>query len=273
MVGTTHLSRKSFWYVGIAVASIVGGATSLFAQSLTVDEDQIGAQIATMMAQERAVLSAANADRLRELGGMSSAPAADRFDSGGGSGLDGASLSNEAVRSQTLALQAQSQSRQYVEELASSAALPLSRAMLNAMPEPAGGSQWRCLTQALYFEARGESIAGQVAVAEVILNRVDDKRYPDTVCGVIRQGETRRNACQFSYMCDGKKEVIHDQTAWRHLGRIAHLMLEGRPRILTDGATHYHATSVTPGWARRLTQTVWIDDHKFYRYPTRLVRN
>ena len=259
--------------LGVVAALATGFAGQAgFAQS-PAPEAQIGAQIATMMAQERAVLSAANADRLRELGGIGPARASDRLSLPGGLDLGSASTSEEALRVQSMALQAQSQSQQYVDELANSAAVPLSKAMLNALPSVEGGAEWRCLTQALYFEARGESIAGQVAVAEVILNRVDDKRYPNSVCGVIRQGESRRNACQFSYMCDGKKEVIHDRGAWTHLGKISKLMLDGRPRILTDGATHYHATSVSPRWARRLTQTVWIAAHKFYRYPTRVVQN
>jgi spore germination cell wall hydrolase CwlJ-like protein len=150
---------------------------------------------------------------------------------------------------------------------------PLTDEILDAMPRADGGRQWECLTQALYFEARGETLAGQIAVAEVILNRVDDRRYPSSICGVIEQGAHRRNACQFSYMCDGRREVITERDSWEKLGKVARVMMDGRPRYLTAGATHYHATFVNPGWASRLIQTTWIGDHKFFRYPTQLVQN
>lgn len=127
--------------------------------------------------------------------------------------------------------------------------------------------EWRCLTEALYFEARGESQIGQIAVAEVILNRVDSARYPDTVCAVVRQGSSRGPGCQFSYNCDGKKEVIANREAYEALGKIAWVMLQGRPRTLTGKATHYHTTQVRPKWARRLVQTARIGDHVFYRGP------
>jgi len=125
--------------------------------------------------------------------------------------------------------------------------------------------QWRCLTEALYFEARGENLVGQVAVAEVILNRVDSKSYPNSVCGVIQQGQYKRNACQFSFICDGKVEHIGDREAFEELGKVAWVMLQGKPRILTGKATHYHAASVLPRWAKRLVRTARIGDHIFYR--------
>jgi hypothetical protein len=125
--------------------------------------------------------------------------------------------------------------------------------------------QWRCLTDALYFEARGESLLGQVAVAEVILNRVDTESYPNSVCGVIQQGQSKRNGCQFSFICDGKVEHIGDRETFEELGKVAWVMLEGKPRILTGKATHYHAASVMPGWAKRLVRTARIGDHIFYR--------
>jgi hypothetical protein len=130
--------------------------------------------------------------------------------------------------------------------------------------------QWRCLTQALYFEARGENLLGQVAVAEVILNRVDSKSYPRSVCGVIQQGQSKRNACQFSFICDGKVEHIGDREAFEELGKVAWVMLEGKPRILTGKATHYHAASVLPRWAKRLVRTARIGDHIFYRQGLQL---
>ena len=132
------------------------------------------------------------------------------------------------------------------------------------------GKQWHCLTEALYFEARGENLVGQVAVAEVILNRVDSKSYPNSVCGVIQQGQSKRNGCQFSFICDGKVEHIGDRKAYDELGKVAWVMLQGKPRILTGKATHYHATSVQPRWAKRLVRTARIGDHIFYRQGLQL---
>lgn len=127
---------------------------------------------------------------------------------------------------------------------------------------------WRCLAEAVYFEARGESTRGQVAVAEVILNRVDSRRYPKTVCGVVKQGTGKRNLCQFTYTCDGKPDYIHNKRAFLKAGKIAKMMLDGRPRVLTGKATHYHTTAVSPRWSKKLTRTALIGDHIFYKLPT-----
>ncbi len=129
---------------------------------------------------------------------------------------------------------------------------------------------WRCLSEAIYFEARGESTRGQVAVAEVILNRVDSRRYPKTVCGVVKQGTGKRNLCQFSYTCDGIPDRIHNKRAFLKAGKIAKMMLDGRPRVLTGEATHYHTTAVSPRWSKKLTKTALIGVHIFYRYPTKV---
>lgn len=128
-----------------------------------------------------------------------------------------------------------------------------------------GEKELYCLTEALYFEARGETIEGQAAVAEVVLTRVDSKYWPDTVCGVVAQGDERRTGCQFSYRCDGKPEKIEDEEAWDTAGRIAKLMLQGAPRRWTGRATHYHADYVAPGWARTMEQTTKVGVHVFYR--------
>lgn len=140
-------------------------------------------------------------------------------------------------------------------------------------PEQAIDQQWHCLAEALYFEARGESVKGQFAVAEVILNRVDSAEFPDTICKVVHQGTGRKYACQFTYTCDGRAETIHEPKAFTTVGKVAHLMVEGAPRALTDGATHYHTKSVNPGWARSFPRTATIGYHHFYRMPTRLTAN
>ncbi len=136
-----------------------------------------------------------------------------------------------------------------------------------------GGPQWRCLAEALYFEARGESVKGQFAVAEVIMNRVDSARYPNTVCGVIHQGTGRKFQCQFTYTCDGHKEVISEPAAFKQVGRVAHLMVNGGKRPLTKGATHYHTRAVSPKWSKTFPRTTTIGVHHFYRQPTRVSSN
>ena len=143
--------------------------------------------------------------------------------------------------------------------------LKYSSAFLEQLPEATGDSEWQCLSEALYFEARGESAKGQFAVAEVILNRVDVAEYPDTVCEVVRQGSGGRFRCQFSYYCDGLSERVYEQSAWIQVGKIARLMIDGGERALTDCATHYHARYVSPRWATRYSRTATIGAHHFYR--------
>ena len=138
-----------------------------------------------------------------------------------------------------------------------------SAAWLYSQAAPTGDSQWECLKKALYFEARGESLKGQFAVAEVILNRVDSGRFPGTVCGVVQQGG--RGGCQFSYNCDGNRDVMSEREAADLSGRIARVMLDGAPRGLTAGATYFHTRAVNPSWSRRFAQTTAIGAHLFYR--------
>ena len=134
---------------------------------------------------------------------------------------------------------------------------------LYAQNPPQGGAQWDCLKKALYFESRGESLKGQFAVAEVILNRVDSPYFPDSVCAVVGQGGN--GGCQFSYACDGYSDVMHEPGAADRAGRIAAVMLAGAPRGLTTGATYFHTRAVNPSWSRRFAQTAVIGAHMFYR--------
>lgn len=135
---------------------------------------------------------------------------------------------------------------------------------LLSRPEPTGDAQWECLTEAVYFEARGESLEGQIAVAEVILNRVDNPLYPRSVCGVVKQ--RGGGGCQFSYVCNGRTKM-REKGAADLAGRIARAMLDGAPRILTDGATHFHTRAVRPSWSKRFPKTAAIGAHLFYRHP------
>lgn len=157
------------------------------------------------------------------------------------------------------------------ETVAAATASPL--AELAAQAVPAGDSEWRCLTEALYFEARGEPLRGVFAVAEVVLNRVDSPDYPNTVCGVVHQGSGGLYQCQFTYTCDGLSDVATDQAAWNRVGQVARAMLDGAPRTLTDGATHYHTRSVNPSWANRFPRTAEVGAHLFYRQPLRTASN
>ena len=156
------------------------------------------------------------------------------------------------------------------EALGLSRNLPLpeieySAAFVDSLPAPKGGTQWQCLTEALYFEARGETIEGVFAVAEVILNRADSKRFPNSVCGVISQGAGKGPYCQFSYKCDRHPEVYRERKAKERMAKIAAMMLDGdAPKNLTDGALFYHTKAVNPSWAQVFDRTTTIGAHHFY---------
>ena len=132
-----------------------------------------------------------------------------------------------------------------------------------------------CLAQAIYFEGRSESTVGQIAIGQVIMNRVDDHRFPDTVCEVVTDGRRYsqnnsmvRDKCAFSFYCDGKTETIRDKRAYDWSKTISMGILNNSLHIdLTDGATHYHADYIKmPYWAKDLTKTVCINTHCFYRW-------
>ncbi len=187
-------------------------------------------------------------------------------------GAGWADVSDSARRLFTLEQDALGNSRGgHLSNLVTPASLPKSAApeidadWLAGQPVAKGGTQWQCLAEALYFEARGETVEGMVGVAEVILNRVDSPRYPDTVCGVVHQGTGRKYACQFTYTCDGLPETISEPRAYKRVGKVARAMLQGAPRRLTDGATHYHTAAVSPSWAQAFERTGRIGVHLFYR--------
>lgn len=115
-----------------------------------------------------------------------------------------------------------------------------------------------CMAEALYHEARGEGTRGQAAVAEVILNRVDSRQFPSSVCGVVNQPS------QFSYTIGGRKP-IKNKSAYLRAREIARTALAGAPRDLTGGATYFHTPAVRPSWSRRFQRTVQIGQHIFYR--------
>ncbi|MDA7425901.1 cell wall hydrolase [Thalassococcus lentus] len=146
---------------------------------------------------------------------------------------------------------------------------PMTTEWLAKQPAPSGDAQWRCLSEALYFEARGETLKGQFAVAEVIMNRVKSSRFPNSVCGVINQGTGRKYACQFTYTCDGRPENINEPRAWERVGKVAKTVLTKGSPGLTKGATHYHTTAVKPNWSRTYTRTAKYGVHLFYKHTWR----
>jgi spore germination cell wall hydrolase CwlJ-like protein len=139
------------------------------------------------------------------------------------------------------------------------------RNWLAQQPKASGGEQWKCLSEAIYFEARGETVKGQFAVAEVIINRVKSARFPGSLCTVINQGTGKKYQCQFTYTCDGNAEVISEPRAYDEVSKIARAVLDGKVPTLTDGATYYHTTAVSPRWSRVFTRTTKIGVHLFYR--------
>lgn len=135
-----------------------------------------------------------------------------------------------------------------------------------------------CLAMNVYHESRSENLAGKYAVADVVMNRVRDDRYPSDVCSVVYQAETKpswkdptilvpkRNRCQFSWYCDGKNDDATDEDAWEEAVYVSYRMLHvGKFRGITEGATHYHTTYVNPYWAPSLQQVGTIGSHIFYR--------
>lgn len=127
-----------------------------------------------------------------------------------------------------------------------------------------------CLAKNIYFEARGESRKGQIAVAYVVINRKKDDRYPNTLCDVITQGPLTkvvpfRDNCQFHWFCDGKSDKPRDMWAWGLAMDVAAGVLSGEYTDPTRGALWYHTTSVNPDWTKQLAMTGKIENHIFYR--------
>lgn len=149
---------------------------------------------------------------------------------------------------------------------------PLDAGYLDGLPRATGDAQWQCLATAIYFESRGEPIPGQIAVAEVILNRVDSRAYPNSVCAVTNQGVGSGRSCQFSYACDGRPDAMTSRVPRERSEKLAALMLRGHARSVTDGATHFHARYVRPDWSRRMSRTAEIGQHLFYRQGSRIAQ-
>lgn len=127
-------------------------------------------------------------------------------------------------------------------------------------------AEMRCLAEAIYFEARSEPELGQVAVAQVVMNRVASRLYPNTICGVVYQNRHRHLACQFTFACEGRSLRIREPAPWRRAERIAQEVVSGTSFVESVGlATHYHADYVNPRWARALLRRDRIGRHIFYQ--------
>ncbi len=134
------------------------------------------------------------------------------------------------------------------------------------------GRELQCLSEAVYYEARSEKSAGRKAVAEVVLNRVKNKHFPNTVCGVVYEGAERTTGCQFSFACDGSTAKLPYGKYWEKSQQTAIHMMVGASGPMTRRATHYHTVDVSPKWAPLLRQTRQYDSHVFYRFLPRRIQ-
>ncbi len=137
-----------------------------------------------------------------------------------------------------------------------------------AMFAAADADQSECLAEVLYYEARGEGMEGQKAVAEVVLQRTRDGNYPRTICGVVYEGvQSHSHYCQFSFACDGALRQPKEGTTWSRVRRLADAIVSGAVRLAgqTRHAIAYHNIDVEPGWAETMVKTAQIGNHVFYR--------
>ena len=183
---------------------------------------------------------------------------------------------------------AQSETQNYLRE----ATIITSETEVNyrLYPDLIESKEANCLELHVYYEARSDNLAGMYAVSDVVLNRVRDDRYPNTICEVVYQGPTKeswktkqdpdlpedqrkynpvRNMCQFSWYCDGKDDIPDDETGWATAQYVAgSILYANKHRGITEGSTHYHATYVKPRWAhdRGMNHVGRIGTHIFYRW-------
>jgi spore germination cell wall hydrolase CwlJ-like protein len=137
---------------------------------------------------------------------------------------------------------------------------------LGLTDEAARAKEEKCLAEVIYFEARGEAVRGQIAVAQVVMNRVFSGKYPNSVCGVVYQNKHRHLACQFTFACDNYADVIREPDMWERAKKISKAMLDGQIWLPEVGkSTHYHAYYVHPSWVNEMTKLWKFGVHTFYR--------
>jgi len=135
-----------------------------------------------------------------------------------------------------------------------------------ALDEKSRAKSEKCLAEAVYFESRGEAVRGQIAVAQVVMNRVFSGKYPDTVCGVVYQNKYHHLACQFTFACDNNPDVIREPEMWERARKISKAMLDGQIWLPEVGkSTHYHAYWVRPSWVAEMKKMYKTGVHTFYR--------
>jgi spore germination cell wall hydrolase CwlJ-like protein len=137
---------------------------------------------------------------------------------------------------------------------------------LGLFDEKSRAKSEKCLAEAVYFEARGEAVRGQIAVAQVVMNRTFSGFYPSTVCGVVYQNKHRHLACQFTFACDNNADVVREPDMWDRAKKIAKAMLDGQLWLPEVGkSTHYHAYWVRPSWVNEMKKMYKFGVHTFYR--------
>lgn len=135
-----------------------------------------------------------------------------------------------------------------------------------ALDDKSRAKSEKCLAEAVYFESRGEAVRGQIAVAQVVMNRVFSGKYPDTVCGAVYQNKHRHLACQFTFACDNNTDVIREPEMWERAKKISKAMLDGQIWLPEVGkSTHYHAYWVRPSWVAEMKKMYKTGVHTFYR--------
>lgn len=135
-----------------------------------------------------------------------------------------------------------------------------------ALDDKSRAKSEKCLAEAVYFESRGEAVRGQMAVAQVVMNRVFSGKYPDTVCGAVYQNKHRHLACQFTFACDNNADVIREPEMWERAKKISKAMLDGQIWLPEVGkSTHYHAYWVRPSWVAEMKKMYKTGVHTFYR--------
>jgi len=151
-------------------------------------------------------------------------------------------------------------------------AAPPVRAVAAMQFKNASRSDSDCLTQAVYYEARGEGVDGMRAVAQVILNRVRHPAYPKTICGVVYQGAYQRTSCQFSFVCNGAMGAPVESWAWRRAKTVADAALDGYVMPAVGASTSFHTTGVKPGWGGTMDRVAQVGSHIFYQFRGRGAR-
>lgn len=130
---------------------------------------------------------------------------------------------------------------------------------------PIDPTEFECLSQAVYFEARGEDLVGQFAVAKVVTDRVSSPKFPNTICDVVTEDKGPRSRdCQFSYWCDGKSDEPKDTKSYRLAQIVSVMTMQGLTSEFIADTTHYHSENVSPRWSDDLRLIAQIGKHYFY---------